>query len=65
MEFRVLGEEDTKNRFRQYLASNPASRRGWVDLSQDAVVDVTDEYVEPFREIAANFGLEVTPEMTE
>ncbi len=65
MEFRVLGEDDTKSRFRQYLAANPAARWGWVDLSQDAVVDVTDDYVEPFREIAANFGLEVTPETTE
>lgn len=61
MEFSLWGEEVTKARFRQYMASNPAIRRGWVNLDGKDGIDVADEYVESFAEIAANFGLEVSP----
>ncbi len=57
-QFWVDGDPDTTERFRQYLLSNPAARRGWVQIEPEAIA-VDDEYVEPFREIAANFGLDV------
>lgn len=58
----LRGEHQTKERFVQYMASNPAVRRGWVSLDADGeAITVADEYVEPFREIAANFGLEASP----
>lgn len=58
MEVLLSGEDETIQRFRRYMASNPAARYGWVEMSHDAI-QVSEEYVEPFREIAANFGLEV------
>lgn len=59
MEFRIVGEDETKERFRRYMASNPAARRGWIALDDPEMVGVSDDYVDAFREIAANFGLEV------
>jgi hypothetical protein len=61
MDFSVIGEEDTKERFRRYLASNPAARRGWVNVGDEGLIAVSEDYIDPFREIAANFGLEVDP----
>lgn len=59
MEVSVIGTDETKERFRRYMASNPAARRGWVQLDGGEAIEVSEDYVEPFREIAANFGLEV------
>ena len=60
VELSLSGADETIQRFRRYMASNPAARYGWVEMSEGAgAIQVSDDYVEPFREIAANFGLEV------
>ena len=60
---RIDGIEDTKSRFLRYVKSNPAAERGWVAPENESVYQVTDDYLDPFKEIAANFGLtaEVNP----
>ncbi len=63
MEYRVFGSEETQERFRRYLASNPAARRGWIEMGEGPRVGVSEDYVDAFKEIAANFGLEVAPEL--
>jgi hypothetical protein len=60
MQLRVHGHDHTKGRLRQYLASNPAAREGWVSVDSPDRYWVHDAYVDPFKEIAANFGLVVT-----
>lgn len=62
MEYRVLGSEDTQERFRRYMASNPAAQRGWIEMGDGPGFGVSEDYVDAFKEIAANFGLEVAPE---
>ncbi len=64
MQVSLRGEDHTQRRFLEYMASNPAVRNGWVTWDADSLLRVTDEYVDPFREIAANFGLEVAAQAT-
>lgn len=60
MDLSVRGDDATVARFRRYMASNPAARRGWVgNLDAPDAVTVDEDYIDAFREIAANFGLEV------
>lgn len=60
MQVELGGDAETKERFVRYMASNPAARKGWVNLERPAI-EVDEDYLAPFREIAANFGLEVMP----
>lgn len=59
MEYSLVGDEGTKERFVQYMKANPAARNGWVTWDVGPEFSVQDDYTDPFREIAANFGLEV------
>ncbi len=65
MQLRIDGLEQTKARFRQYVSSNPATAEGWVAPLNDTVYQVTEDYVDPFKEIAANFGLTVDPNLSD
>ncbi len=61
MECALVGNAADRERFCRYMASNPAASRGWVTLEGSDAVGVSQDYLESFREIAANFGLEVFP----
>lgn len=56
---RLDGTNDTKERFQRYMETNPATRQGWVSVENVEDYQVTEDYLSPFREVAANFGLVV------
>ena len=65
MRLRIDGQDTTKARFRQYVSSNPSATEGWVEPLNDSDYQVTEDYVDPFNEIAANFGLTVDPNLSD
>ena len=65
MRMRIDGLQTTKARFRQYVSANPAATEGWVEPLNDSDYQVTADYVDPFKEIAANFGLTVDPNLSD
>ena len=57
VQVRIDGIEDTKARFFRYVQSHPVTERGWVEPENESVYQVTNDYLDPFKEVAANFGL--------
>jgi hypothetical protein len=64
MRVRVQGglDAETPRRFHEYVRSSPARHEGWVDPESPELYQVSETYLEPFRELAANFGLTVQRE---
>ncbi len=54
-------EATTSERFHRYIGDSPAHREGWVNIEGVDQYQVTDDYLDPFKEVAANFGLAVEP----
>lgn len=54
-------EASTSERFHRYIGDSPAHREGWVNIEGVDQYQVTDDYLDPFKEVAANFGLAVEP----
>lgn len=63
MRVKVKGAVDpaTSERFHRYMGESPARREGWVQPESVEHYQVTADYLDPFKEVAANFGLVVEP----
>ena len=63
MRVKVKGAVDpaTSERFHRYMGDSPARREGWVQPESVEHYQVTADYLDPFKEVAANFGLAVEP----
>lgn len=61
MRVKIQGGLDpkTEERFHQYMADSPARHEGWVTQEALDTYQVSADYLDPFREVAANFGLVV------
>lgn len=61
MRVKIQGGLDpqTEERFHQYMADSPARHEGWVSPEALGTYQVTADYLDPFKEVAANFGLVV------
>lgn len=61
MRVKVRGALDpkTSERFHRYIGDSPAHREGWVAAHSHEHYEVAEDYLDPFKELAANFGLAV------
>jgi hypothetical protein len=67
MRVKVRGAIDpkTSERFHRYMGESPAHREGWVAAHSFDDYEVAEDYLDPFKELAANFGLAVEPDNLE
>ena len=63
MRVRVHGglDPETPRRFHEFMSESPARYEGWVSPESTEFYQVSVDYLDPFRELAATFGLEVEP----
>ncbi len=63
MRVRVHGgiDPEVPRRFHEYLKHSDARYEGWVTPEIPEFYQVSVDYLDPFRELAATFGLDVEP----
>lgn len=61
MRVRVHGglDPEVPRRFHEYLKHSDARYEGWVTPETPEFYQVSVDYLDPFRELAATFGLDV------